>query len=46
MKTNREKNIEHDQRQQAKVRPKQTNWNPGPLSEVVNQWIRKGNEQT
>jgi hypothetical protein len=46
MKTNRELNQEHDQRQQAKIRPKQTEYQFEELQAIVNQWIRKGNEQT
>lgn len=41
MKTNKQLNQEHDQRQQERVRPKQPNYNFEPLEAVVNQWVRE-----
>jgi hypothetical protein len=46
MKTNRELNQEHDARASAKVRPKQTEYQFKELQDIINNWIRKGNEQT
>lgn len=40
MKTNREKNQEHEAKELMRVRPKGPEYNPKPLEEVVNQWIR------
>lgn len=45
MKTNREKNQEHDAKEEAKVRPKEPVYDHKPLEEVVRQWVTK-NEQT
>ena len=39
MKTNREKNLEHDAQQQSKVRPKQPEYNWKPLETVVRKWM-------
>ena len=39
MKTNRELNTEHDAKQNAKVRPKQPEFNYKPLEAVIRQWI-------
>jgi hypothetical protein len=40
MKTNQEKNMEHDARQQDKVRPKSPQYDFEPLQEVMNSWLR------
>ena len=45
MKTNKEKNLEHDARQQAKVRPKQPEYDFTALEAVIKQWVTM-NEQT
>jgi len=39
MKTNRELNTAYDEKQKAKVRPKQPSFNPKPLEDVIRQWI-------
>jgi hypothetical protein len=39
-KTNKELNQEHDQRAQARVRPKTGDWNFGPLEAVMAQWVQ------
>jgi hypothetical protein len=39
MKTNKEKNVEHDARMQERVRPKQPEYNWRPLEAVIRQWI-------
>ena len=44
MKTNRQLNTEHDQREQDKVRPKQPTYNFKTLEEVVRKWVKQ-NEQ-
>jgi hypothetical protein len=44
MKTNREKNQEHDTRAKARVRPKQREWNFEPLEAVIRQWKERANE--
>lgn len=46
MKTNKEKNLEHDARQQARVRPAPKEWNFEPLEEVIRQWKERAHEQT
>ena len=46
MKTNKEKNLEHDARVQAKVRPKPVEYNWEPLESVIRQWKARANEQT
>jgi hypothetical protein len=43
-KTNREKNLEHDARASAKVRPKQPDYNWQPLDLVIRQWIQRSQE--
>jgi hypothetical protein len=46
MKTNREKNTEHDRKELMRVRPKQAvAYDFEPLAKVVRQWVIK-NEQT
>ena len=45
MKTNREKNTEHEQKELMRVRPKQPEFNYKPLEDVIRQWVTK-NEQT
>jgi len=40
MKTNKELNKAHDQRQQERVRPKQPVYEFKELERVVNQWVR------
>ena len=45
MKTNREKNQEHESKELMRVRPKQPEYNWKPLEEVIRQWVIK-NEQT
>ena len=37
-KTNKEKNLEHDARQQERVRPKQKDYDWEPLEAVIRQW--------
>ena len=37
-KSNKEKNIEHDARMQAKIRPKPVNYNWEALNAVIKQW--------
>ena len=39
MKTNKEKNIEHDARMKERMRPKQPEYNWEPLEAVIRQWI-------
>jgi hypothetical protein len=39
-KTNKEKNMEHEQKQQQKVRPKQPEYQFEELQQIVNSWIR------
>jgi hypothetical protein len=39
MKTNKEKNIEHDAKMQDRVRPKQPEYSWQPLEAVIRQWI-------
>ena len=39
MKTNKEKNLEHDARQKARVRPKAAEYEFEPLEAVIRQWI-------
>ena len=46
MKTNREKNMEHDARAKARVRPAPKEWNWEPLQAAINQMIRSRHEQT
>jgi hypothetical protein len=41
MKTNKEKNIEHDARMQARVRPKPVDYKWEALAEVIKQWQTK-----
>jgi hypothetical protein len=45
MKTNREKNQEHDAKMQERMRPKEPTYNWKPLEDVIRQWVLK-NEQT
>jgi len=46
MKTNKEKNLEHDAREQARMRPKQREYNWEPLDAVIRQWKVGTREQT
>jgi len=46
MKTNKEKNLEHDQRQTDRIRPKAKEWNFEPLEAVIKQWKARSNEPT
>lgn len=39
MKTNREKNTEHDKRELLRVRPKQPDYNFKPLEDVIRVWV-------
>ena len=39
MKTNREKNQEHDAKELAKIRPKEPQYNYKPLEDVIRQWV-------
>jgi hypothetical protein len=39
MKTNREKNKEHDGRELLRVRPKQAAYDFKPLEDVIRQWV-------
>jgi len=39
MKTNKEKNLEHDAREQSKVRPKAVDYKFTALEEVVRAWV-------
>ena len=45
MKTNKEKNIEHDARMQARVRPAPKEYQWEELDKIIKQWVTK-NEQT
>ena len=45
MKTNREKNMEHDARQRDRVRPKAKDYNWEPLQAVIEQWRRKSYDE-
>jgi hypothetical protein len=42
MKTNKEKNQEHDRRQQERVRPKEPEYNYKPLEDVIRKWVQAG----
>jgi hypothetical protein len=42
MKTNKEKNIEHDAKMQERVRPKQPAYNYKPLEDVIRKWVQAG----
>lgn len=44
MKTNKQKNTEHDAKMQERVRPKQPDYNWKPLEDVMRKWA-KTNEQ-
>jgi hypothetical protein len=44
MKTNREKNTEHDKKEILRVRPKQPNYQWKELEAIVRQWVVKGHE--
>jgi hypothetical protein len=44
MKTNREKNTQHEKDQILKVRPKTSNYEFAELERVVNSWIRASTE--
>lgn len=49
MKTNRQKNEQHERDALMRVRPKQGKYEFEPLQSIVNKWIRdslKANEQT
>jgi len=46
MKTNKEKNLEHDAREQERVRPKRKEYNWEPLDAVIRQWKVGTREQT
>jgi hypothetical protein len=46
MKTNQQKNKEHDQRQTDRIRPKAKEWNFEPLEAVIKQWKERPNEPT
>jgi hypothetical protein len=39
MKTNKEKNTQHEKDQILKVRPKQPAWNFEPLEAVIRKWV-------
>jgi len=39
MKTNKEKNLEHDAREQAKMRPKAREYEFEALEAVIRQWV-------
>ena len=41
MKTNKEKNLEHDARMQGRVRPKAPEFNYAPLEAIIRQWVLK-----
>lgn len=41
MKSNREKNLEFDKKQQDKVRPKGPTYNWKPLEDVIRQWVAR-----
>ena len=45
MKTNKEKNLEHDARAQARVRPNPKEYQWEELDKVIRQWVLR-NEQT
>lgn len=40
MKTNKEKNMEHQAKQETKVRPKQAEYDFAPLQAVINGWVK------
>ena len=40
MKTNKEKNLEHDARASAKIRPKQPQYEFEALEAVIKQWVK------
>jgi len=40
MKTNKEKNQEHERKELMRVRPKQPAYNFKPLEEVVRKWVQ------
>ena len=42
MKTNKEKNLEHDKAQAERVRPKAPEYNWEPLEAVLRQWVLNG----
>mgnify|MGYP003338003471 FL=1 len=46
MKTNRELNTAHDQRQSQRVRPKRGNYNWEPLDSVIRLWAKASREHT
>ncbi len=41
MKSNKEKNIEHEKRELMRVRPKQPAYEFAELEKVVNAWVRE-----
>ena len=45
MKTNKEKNLEHDARQKARVRPAPKDYQWEGLDAVIRQWKARENEQ-
>ena len=45
MKTNREKNLEHDQKQKERVRPKQPTYDFKPLEQAIRSMILKKNHE-
>lgn len=46
MKTNKEKNLEHDARMKERVRPAPKEYNWQPLDAVIRQWKARVHEQT
>ena len=46
MKTNQQKNKEHDQRQTDRIRPKDKEWDFEPLAKVIQQWKARSNEHS
>jgi hypothetical protein len=40
MKTNKEKNMEHQAKQDTKIRPKQPAYDFEPLQAVINGWVK------
>jgi hypothetical protein len=44
-KTNKEKNLEHDARMQARVRPKPVDYNCKPLEDAIRAMILRGKNE-
>lgn len=44
MKTNREKNTEHDTKEQSRVRPADKDYEFQALEQVIRQWVEAGKQ--